>query len=114
MLIGVRLEMDMIEDLNKVEVKDFSTGRMEVSPDISKELIVVCSMEDLEETTMEDQLIRPLTFEDDHFFVTVQELDNMDNLQNEDFSRLIPKNDLKRDESLNSRLLMEVEILLDP
>ena len=73
MLIGVRLEMDRIEDLNKVEVKDISTGRMEVSPDISKELIVVCGMEGLEETTMEDQLIRPLTFEDDHFFVTVQE-----------------------------------------
>ena len=104
--------MDRIEDqsnLDEVEVKDISTSRMEVTPDISEELIVVCNMEDLEETSLEDQLSRPQTFEDDHFFVTVQELD-LDNLQNEDFS----KNDHKSDESSNSRQLMEVEILLDP
>merc|ERR550519_2159970 len=99
-------KMDRVEDqsnLDKVEVNDISNSRMEVTPDISEELIVVCSMEDLEETSMEDQLSRPLTFEDDHFFVTVQELD-MDNLQNGDFSKLIPKNEPKSDESSNSRL----------
>ena len=104
--------MDRIEDqsnLDEVEVNDISTSRMEVTPDISEELIVVCNMEDLEETSMEDQVSRPQTFEDDHFFVTVQELD-LDNLQNEDFS----KNDQKSDESSNSRQLMEVEILFDP
>ena len=104
--------MDRIEEqsnLDEVEVNDISISRMEVTPDISEELIVVCNMEDLEETSKEDQLSRPQTFEDDHFFVTVQEL-GLDNLQNEDFS----KNDQKSDESSNSRQLMEVEILLDP
>ena len=103
--------MDRIEDqsnLGEVEVKDISTSRMEVTPDISEELIVVCNMEDLEETSLEDQLSRPQTFEDDHFFVTVQELD-LDNLQNGDLS----KNDQKSNESSNSKQL-EVEILLDP
>ena len=54
-----------------------------------------------------------LTFEDNDFFVTVQELDFMDTLQDGDFSKSIP-NDAKNVDASNSRLLEEVEIMLDP
>ena len=115
-LVGVRLELlfvskhNMIEDLDKVEVNDISTSRMEDSPDISEEVIVVCNLESMEEELIspEETLKQnpPLTFEDEHFFVTVQELDS---LNDGDFSKIIPN-----EESLNSRLLMDVEIILDP
>ena len=54
-----------------------------------------------------------LAFEDNNFIVTVQELDIMDTLQEDgDFSNFFP-NDAEDVESSNSKLLVEVEIMLD-
>ena len=98
------------------------TTRMQPTSDIPEKLVVVGSMEDLEDiitssVTEETQFLdkeeseqsRPLTFEDDDFFVTVQELE-MDTFQDGDFSKSL-RAETEREDSM---LLMDVEIMFEP
>ena len=94
------LEKDILEE-------DISERLME---DMEDHITIIVPKEGLALDKIENEL--DLTFEDNDFLVIVQELD-MDTLQGGDLSKLI-LNDARNVESSNSRLLVEVEIMLDP
>ena len=104
------LEEDILEeDILEKDIleKDISERLME---DMEDHITFIVPKEGLALDKIENEL--DLTFEDNDFLVIVQELD-MDTLQGGDLSKLI-LNDARNVESSNSRLLVELEIMLDP